>query len=373
LNITIKIVQRITNCAQIWDGFLPEKHHLFSSHLLAFEHANIDDIENFYVQVYLKNKLIGLVYLQQFQFKHKHLNFNKGQVLLSKLIKLVFPNQLPILVCGHLFRINFQGFYFKNPLHKIHVFDTIKLFTHQQKDCKTRGVIIKDCDEVFIEQNCKPFQYQFFNGDVTMEIHRRITWHNFEDYLNDLHKKYLQRAKKIIKSFEAIVVKELGADEILSNNIQINTLYRNVVDKQAVKLGIVNAHYFYEMKKDLQHNFQFNGIYKNEILVGFYTFIKYDNNMETHFIGLDYEANKQHQIYFNILFLGIAKMIDLKLNSLELGRTARDAKANVGALPKQIFNYIYVNNILIKFVLNHFLKSFNKAENFNLVQRTPLK
>lgn len=95
--------------------------------------------------------------------------------------------------------------------------------------------------------------------------------------------------------------------------------------------------------------------------------------METHYIGLDYEANKNLKIYFNILFLGIKKMIEQRDNKLELGRTAKEAKANLGAVPRQIFNYIKINNPLVKITLNYFLKRFNNVENKVVINRNPLK
>jgi hypothetical protein len=372
LAISISIVKNILSTQNDWDSFLPTNHHLKSNHLLAFENAQIDDIENNYLQVFLKDKLIGLVFLQQFTFQHKHLNFTDGQQLKSKLIKLFLPKQLPLLVCGHLFRINFQGFYFKNELHNNHLFDAIELFKKEQK-YKPCGIIIKDCATIFVEQKSSMLGYQFFDGDVTMEIQRREQWKTFDDYLKDLHKKYLQRAKKIIKAFEGIEQKSLSAAEIIENKTAIENLYWNVVNKQTIKLGTVNAQYFCELKKDLQENFEFYALYKNETMVGFYTFIFYENDMETHFIGLDYEANKIHNIYFNILFFGIQKMIEKQYNKLELGRTAKEAKVNVGALPKQIFNYINVKNSFAKITLNYFLKRFNTVEDSKQTERNPLK
>jgi hypothetical protein len=372
LNITITISKNIEAIKNEWNSFLPPNHHLESNHLLAFKNAQIDDIENSYLQVFFKDKLIGVVYLQQFIFQHKHLNFNDGKQLKSKLIKLFLPKKLPLLVCGHLFRINFQGFYFKNELHNNHLFDAIELF-NKQINYKPCGIIIKDCVDVFIEQQSKILGYHFFNADVTMEIHRRPHWKNFDDYLKDLHKKYLQRAKKVIKAFDGIEQKILSADEIIENKAVIEKLYWNVVNKQTIKLGTINANYFYELKNDLQDNFEFYALYKNDVMVGFYTFIFYDAEMETHFIGLDYEANKTHSIYFNILFFGIKKMIERQYNKLELGRTAKEAKVNVGALPKQIFNYISVKNRLAKFTLNYFLKRFNTIEDNKQTERNPLK
>ncbi len=370
--ISIIISKNINEIKGDWDNFLPPKHHLQSQHLLAFEKANIEDVENSYVQVFLKDKLIGIVYFQQFLFQHKHLNFNSDNQIKSKLIKLILPKQLSILVCGHLFRIGFQGFYFKNEAHNNLVFDAIELFK-KEINYKPCGIILKDCTDVFVGQQSKLFDYQFFDGDVTMEIHRRTRWNSFDDYLKDLHKKYLQRAKKIIKAFEGIEDKLLEALEIATNRAGIEKLYWNVVNKQTIKLGTINANYFYELKNDLKENFEFHALYKNKVMVGFYTFIFYEMEMETHFIGLDYEENKTHSIYFNILFLGIQKMIDRQYNKLELGRTAKEAKVNVGALPKQIFNYINVKNRLAKFTLNYFLKRFNAVEDNKQMERNPLK
>ncbi|MEQ1554529.1 MAG: hypothetical protein ABL929_10140, partial [Ferruginibacter sp.] len=142
MKIAINHTNKINDWSQAWDEFLPQNHHLKSNHLLAFEKSNLDDIENNYLQVFLKEKLIGVVYLQQFLFQHKHLNFNNDKQFKSKLIKLVLPKQLPLLVCGHLFRINFQGFYFKNELHNSLVFDAIELFNNKKK-YNPCGIILK--------------------------------------------------------------------------------------------------------------------------------------------------------------------------------------------------------------------------------------
>ena len=372
MKILIHISKNINVIKVDWDAFLPQNHHLQSSHLLAFEQSRIEDVENNYVQIFLKEKLIGILYLQQFSFQHKHLNFNNDKQLTSKLIKLVLPKRLPLLVCGHLFRIGYQGFYFKNEAHNNIVFEAISLF-NKEKNYKPCGIIIKDCNEVFIEQQSKSFDYHFFNGDVTMEIHRREHWKTFDDYLKDLHKKYLQRAKKVLKAFEGMEQKALLANDIIENKIAIEKLYWNVVNKQTIKLGTINANYFYELKNDLQDNFEFYALFKNNSMVGFYTFIFYEGEMETHFIGLDYEANKMHNIYFNILFFGIRKMIEGQYSKLELGRTAKEAKINVGALPKQIFNYISVKNRLAKLTLHYFLKRFNTIEDNKQTERNPLK
>jgi hypothetical protein len=224
-----------------------------------------------------------------------------------------------------------------------------------------------------VEESYKPFGFTFFSGDVTMELARRPHWQTFDDYLDDLNKNYLQRAKKIIRAFQKIEIREFDAPAILAEAATIEKLYWNVVNRQTVKLGTVNAAYFYQLKMDLAQKFEFHALYLEQRMVGFYTLIFYKNSMETHYIGLDYEVNQEAKLYFNILFLSTQKMIGGKYASLELGRTAREAKVNLGALPKQIFNYIKVKNPVVKFTLQYFLNRFSKASSHQLVDRNPLK
>lgn len=362
MNITIRATQEITACQTVWDEMLPPQHQLRSRHLLALEQSAIEDLQVNYVLVFVNQQPVGLLYLQQFQFQHKHLNFKSNQTLLSKLIKTVLPAQLPLLVCGHLFRINFEGFYFKNPNHQPLLFKAIELFIQQNKKERPCGIMLKDCKDVLIEQSFRAAGYHFFSGDVTMEISRKLHWLSFDDYLHNLKKDYHKRAKKILHAFGEVVQRELNAAAILQQSEAIEKLYWNVVNKQTIKLGTVNARYFYALKNDLQENFELHALYQKETMIGFYTFIFYENEMETHYIGMDYDANKTFKIYFNILFLGIKKMITRRDNKMELGRTAKEAKANLGALPKQIFNYIKVSNPIIKIGLRYFLKKFNEAE-----------
>lgn len=372
MKITIRTASNITAFRQSWDAFLPDHHHLQSRHLQAFEQATVDNISNRYVQVFLKDELIGLIYLQQFSFEHKHLNFNSSPTISSRLIQCVLPKQIPVLVCGHLFRINFEGYYFKDPAQLPLLFESIELYCREQH-YKPQGIIVKDCTDGFKQKDCTIFDYQYFDGDVTMEISRKQDWHSFEDYISSLKKDYRQRAKKILKHFAGIQTKELDAAAILQESAAIEKLYWNVVNKQTVKLGTVNTAYFYELKKDLQEQFEFHAMYHHDTMVGFYTFIFYAQHMETHYIGLDYAMNKSHNLYFNILFISIKKMIDGRFDLLELGRTGREAKANAGALPRQVFNYIKVKNALVKITLNFFLKRFNKMANYNLAERSVFK
>ena len=72
-------------------------------------------------------------------------------------------------------------------------------------------------------------------------------------------------------------------------------------------------------------------------------------------------------------FLGAKKMIEKGFTTLELGRTAKEAKANIGAAPKQIYNYISIKNRIANMALQLILKRFNSEENDKEINRNPFK
>ena len=94
------------------------------------------------------------------------------------------------------------------------------------------------------------------------------------------------------------------------------------------------------MQKYFGANFKVAGYFLDEKMVAFSSYIYYKTQMEVHFIGIDYQYNDEYKLYFNILFDGIKEAIAGGYSKIELGRTAREAKASAGAVPVEIYNYI---------------------------------
>ena len=110
----------------IWNGILPSNHHLSYNSLNVLSQAKLDDLVYKYILVYDEKEVIGCIYLQILQFNHKHYDnsvLEKPQFYLVK--SFVLKQSIHLLVCGNLFRINFQGFYFKNSENNALIFDIL--------------------------------------------------------------------------------------------------------------------------------------------------------------------------------------------------------------------------------------------------------
>ena len=325
-----------------------------------------------YLIVSEKEVMKGVIYLQELHIVSSHFD---GTVLdkqwLTWLKKCINNQFSDVLICGNLFRIHFPGYFFKDPLDEPLIFDLLTDYLNADKrNNRFCGILLKDCPRTFSPRG----KFKPYRDDVTMELVIRPEWKSFEDYTKMLSKKYLQRCKKIRKAAEALVVKELDLEQIIEGSSRIEELYRNVALKQSFRIGLVNAAYFSAMKRKYGRLFKFRAYYLQNHMVAFSTYIYYpDDSMEIHFIGIDYTVNETYSLYFNILFDGAEEAMIRGCKRLELGRTARTAKASLGAEAVQVHNYIFLKKGIPSLAFSFFNTWFVNKMGEEWMDRKPFK
>ena len=375
--IAFKSYYVFRDVAEEWRKILPENHHLQCRDIEALEHTMPEDIQFKYVNIYDSGELIGVMYLQCLKFNSKHYHHGVLDKPVIKLMKeFILSRSADILICGNIFRVNFQGFYFKDKSKKELIFDCLNLYRQEMKSEKNFcGILVKDCSREFKATQFTCHGFKTFNQDLTMELSIRENWKNFDDYLGDLSRKYRQRANKIIKSAETLVVKDLSVDDLIHEKTRINELYMNIVSQQTIAIGILNSDYFIQMKTALGDNFKVFGYYKDQQLLSFSSHIYYIPKaaMEIHYIGLDYNYNTAYNLYFNILYDGIKTAIKHQFKLIEMGRTAREAKANAGAHAVENFNYIWIRPGITRLAMNSMGRWFESTVGDDWKKRNPFK
>jgi hypothetical protein len=128
-----------------------------------------------------------------------------------------------------------------------------------------------------------------------------------------------------------------------------------------------------EMKRQLKDKYKIYGFFHDGQLVAFSTHIHYGNSMEIYYIGFSYPQNNTFQLYFNILYHGLSIAIEKKYKSIELGRTAKEAKASMGAEPEASINYVCINNPFLNGLFNKIRKNFSRKMGETWANRQPLK
>ena len=340
-----------------------------------------------YVIVYKNNVPCGVLYFQIIDFQAsvfgELLNDEVGEIT-SKRIKLfekyIDKNKNDVLMrlftCGNNLISGKYGFKFLPSISESKATEIVLTLTDViAKEEKLRGTIsatlIKDFESP-LEPNelVEEQKYTGFSVEPNMEAHIPKGVKTLSDYLSLFSKKYRNRAKSIFKAAEGIVVKELSADELKTQQTTVYGLYENIYKRAKFKLLKLPPTYFEQCKRFFPNHFFVYGFYNNGELVAFSSGFIMHNMLEAHYIGLNYEANKTYELYQNILYKFIEKAAVEGLAKVNFGRTAAEIKSTVGAVPMHLRCYIRPQNTVSRMIQKPFIHFLQPQE---WIQRNPFK
>ncbi|HEY1038757.1 MAG TPA: hypothetical protein VGF30_05090, partial [Bacteroidia bacterium] len=280
-----------------------------------------------------------------------------------------------LVTCGNNFISGENAFTFSHSLKRNQAFQILQLVADAVgKSVKLRGkisaVLIKDFykdrlpaetfDDKFIEFSVEP--------NMIVTVPKELN--SINDYISSFSKKYRNRAKNILKNKEGVEIKELSFEEVKKQNASIYHLYENVFNKAKFKLVKLSYDYFTEMKRLFPDEFKVHGFFRNNELLAFTSSILLKNTLEAHFIGFNYDQNKEFELYQNILYHFISLGIDYKKDFIDMGRTASEIKSTTGAKANELVCYIKPQNTVSKVVLSPFISFLQPTE---WIPRNPFK
>lgn len=212
--------------------------------------------------------------------------------------------------------------------------------------------------------------YKEFKVEPLMVFEINKAWNNFEDYTNSLTTKYKKRLKTAFKRGKELKYRECDFEEIVMLSDQLYELYINVFKNINFSLFKLSKNYFSVLKENLKDDFRlFIVTDRNDKIVSFYTLIRNNNELHAHFLGYDPEANKEFQLYLNLLYRMIEIGIQEKFEIIDFGRTALEIKSSVGAVPYEYFLYLKHKNKLANFFVQPVINLLNKPTEW--IPRSP--
>jgi hypothetical protein len=377
--------------AQDWDVVASYgSPFLKTSYLSALENQRPENMFFHYAIIYDGKTPVAIAYFQVVDFSSEtfegfidkeNTDFScpitayLKKYLTDRLIRTADKMNVRLLICGNAFVSGEHGFACSPEIDKTEVFDALADIIYEiSRVEKTRGkisaILVKDfyTSTKQASDELKEFKYHDFLVEPNMIV--TINWKTFDEYLNAMSKKYRNRAKSIVKKGLELQRKNFSANDIKENSEQIQRLYNNVHLKASFRMASLSTDYFVEMKKVLQDKFNFVAYYHNGELVGFKSSFILEESIEAHFIGLNYEVNKELELYQNMLYDYVKETIDSNFKELILGRTASEIKSTVGAEAYQLTCYIRHRNPLS----NHLIKPFiDSIKTTDWIPRNPFK
>jgi hypothetical protein len=349
---------------------LSGRGHDLAAYLKFIEDTEPADLSFRYVVIRNSDlQLAAFLYIQIQTFSPRNISLS-GVLSIAKNILLKL-HPFRIMVCGNLFAVNFPCIHYDVRL--IPVIKILEVIDELGNREKADITVIKDLPPEFTREEMQGFNFVSYNGDMTMELQIKSGWNTIDDYYRSLNKKYYKRSKKIIAHGEKIRRTEFSAEDIRINKKRINELFSNVSSRQLIQMGMIGKDYFYEFKKRFPEKFSFTAYYLNELFVAFSSYIDHDDELEVHYIGIDYKFNSEFNLYFNMLFDATDKAIRERKKVLELGRTAREAKANLGCKPVYFNDYTRIKSSFTRRIVNYFEKRFGDEMGESWRNRHPFK
>ncbi|TXD50142.1 GNAT family N-acetyltransferase [Polaribacter sp. IC073] len=353
--------------SHIWETLIHTENIYFHPNFLKSLEKNHPEITfSYIVLVNNKNKPTAFASIKIIDFQ---LNSIKNDLEFLRKIgrKLhVFPDKKPLklLICGNTFVSGEHGVFINENQSKKAIIkelaESINHFVNSNKKLKKQidAFLIKDFmnESLFITDELKNYKYHPFSVEPNMVLQIDENWLNFDAYLAAMKTKFRVKAKKAFAQSIHLKIKEVTLQNIEEQLPEMTSLYKKVTSNAAFNLGNFNLEAYKNLKDSFGENYILKTYWLEDKIVGFISGVVNQKSLDAHFVGIDYQLNREHAIYQRMLYDYIEIAIDKGLKTLNFGRTASEIKSSVGAVPQDLTMYLRHKKTIKNKILKLFLQ-----------------
>lgn len=375
--IQYRVFKSIDEVPQEWDDLVVHDILLKRGYLKALEEASPKNINPFYIGVFKADILIGVALVQRVQLYLKDMFRDTKVSCVKTFLKDTISKVLKgnILVVGNLTHTGQHGMYFNSDeISKSDFYSfifqgitEIEAIIKKYQGKTIRLIMLKDffeddamLDDAFFQK--EKLHRAIVQPNMVMNI--RDVWGCNDDYISCMNKKYRTRYKRAKKKLNSIVCKEMSLEEIKSNSNILHGLYLNVSNNAKFNTFILPQNHFYTYKLQLKENFRVFGYYLKNELIGFFTLILNNDQLETYFLGYDTKHQYPNQLYLNMLYEMAKFGIEYNFKDVIYARTAMEIKSSVGAKPKAMRLYLKHTNSILNAILKQVFRLMNPSQDW---------
>ena len=296
----------------------------------------------------------------------------------------ILPGKKPlkILISGNTFISGEHGVFIKNNQDKKIIIKelakAILHFVNSDKNLKKEidAFLLKDFinESLFITDELKDYNYHPFSVEPNMKFDLNENWQTFDDYLAAMKTKFRVKAKKALSLSTDIKIENVTSENIANQLPEMTSLYKKVSSNADFNLGDFNLETYRDFKEKLGENYILKTYWLNNKIVGFVSGVINQNSLDAHFVGIDYQLNREYAIYQRMLYDYVEIAISKKLKIINFGRTASEIKSSVGAQAQDLTMYVRHKKSITNRILKLFLQRiqptpFQEKSPFKEVQK----
>lgn len=337
-----------------WDTGLPEEHFLRRESLIIHESISLPDVSVRYALMRDRDAILARAAFQVLRVRPAHVKEASLPAWQYRAWKLFTTTARPkLLVGGQLFRHDVASLHWDASLSAYEAFAWYRSAVDTAgRRTKAVAVLLKDLPEALTPHilHSTP-EYLLLRNDISMQLAIPPEWTGMKDYESSLKHKYAQRFRKLRQSWAGLRVAELNANEVTAASGHLFRLYRQVTERQPVRMGLLSEDFIPKLKQAYPDRLKVWGVWEGDTMVAFASGWVLDSSFDMFYIGFDYARNTALNLYFNILFFAIEQAIHLHKPLLILGRTALEAKARVGCRPQYLNTFLYIRNPMLRGII----------------------
>ncbi|WP_374460125.1 8-amino-7-oxononanoate synthase [Chryseobacterium taeanense] len=378
MSYNLIIYDTVSDLPENWNNVIGNHNIMLSEEYFnVLQNSSPSNMKCFFMGFFREEEIIGGALFQYLDFsRHRTFHKEKSGLVFSFKNLMIRCFIKDVMILGNNMLTGQNGFYFDSS--KISSEEVVVLLNKavqkMQNDIrKTSLIVYKDYQKCFIEHFKEKEHRTYFRFSVlpNMILNIREGWKTFDDYVNDFSKKYRARAKTAKRKLQDTERYEFNLDSLKKHQQKMNLLYHNVVENASFNTFFLPENHFEKMKESLGEKFKVFGYFSERKLIGFYTLILNNNDVDTYFLGYDKECQKQKQIYLNMLLDMVEFGIKYRFKRIVFGRTALEIKSTIGAEPSEIFGIMKHNNFILNKGIGEIFTSF--APKTEWLQRKPFK
>jgi hypothetical protein len=208
-------------------------------------------------------------------------------------------------------------------------------------------VMIKDLtdEQAGADAALRNSNFRRFETEPNMVLELKPSWAGFDDCLNDMKSAYRTRIRKTLQSLDesGIVLERITPEQVEAASAEIYRLYHQVHDRKKLRLATIGEKWIPALARQYQNDFRTVAARRKEggKILGFVTLIRDGESAFGYYMGFDKAgATKDLPLYVSLVYACVAEAIEMRASRLVLGRTALGPKAQIGAKPQAMYDYL---------------------------------
>jgi predicted N-acyltransferase len=218
-----------------------------------------------------------------------------------------------------------------------------RIATKLADESKAKFISFKEYDPALTEKLAPLERYGYRRAESVVTHWLMGEYPSFNTYYDSRSKRHRANIRRHFRKLESAGltwVQYRGRDDVGGLFTEdVHRLYLNVFDRSQAKFEILPKSFFPELAQQLPDDSCFTFMFQGERPVGFCCGVASPGGHTLLYCGLDYTLNADADLYFNIIYRGLAQGLVPGVKRVQVGASADEFKKHLGCdqIPLSIF------------------------------------